>query len=375
MAQVPTDTPFPTATPVPTATPAPTATLIPTATPAPTATPHPTATPTRRPTPTPRPTATTRPTPKPTATPSIADWSKRLEPWVVWIGTSDGAGSGFFIQDPSGQSNWYVVTNAHVVGDDDYVTVSWNYRGIPVLDRVRVLGRDEFADVALLDVGPNDFDWSGTEWPNGLTYLKHWGQGISVSTNVQQGIEVLAMGFPVGGGGRTTTDGLVSAESVTNASYGKNVDWIKTNAALNPGSSGGPLMTLGGEIIGMNTWGRRDLENVGYALPIQEILGRFSALKSGQSRIAATPTPAPTPIPKANFADGSFLAVLTWDGGWYNTRRDGSICVDRVWQDGNWYEWREECQYSGQERNGNVYVWYQGQWLEADWVELDDRPY
>ena len=261
---------------------------------------------------------------------------------------------------------WYVVTNAHVVGSNQHVTVSW-YSDIPILDRVQVLGVDEFADVAILDVSPNDFDWSGTGWNDGLEYLNRWGTGIKTTSNVRQGAEVIAMGYPDGGGGITITAGLVSAERVANASYGQGVDWIKTDAALNPGNSGGPLMTTRGEIIGMNTWGRRDLENVGYALPMQEIFNRFNTLKNGVRTLA--------PTPKDHFTDGSFLAVLTWDDGWYNTREDGSICVDRVWQDGNWYEWRDQCIYSGQERNGNVYAWYQEQWLEAQWVELDGRPY
>ena len=70
------------------------------------------------------------------------------------------------------------------------------------------------------------------------------------------------------------------------------------------------------------------------------------------------------------------MAVLTWDDGWYNTRQDGAICIDHVKQSGDWYEWYGQCEYSGQqEQNGNVYVWYQGQWLKAFWVELDSRPY
>ena len=367
----PTATPLPTATPIPTATPAPTATPLPT----PTRTPRPTAT--RRPTATPRPTATRRPTPNPTATPSIADWSERLEPWVVLILTDDGGiGTGFFMRDPLRRSDWYVVTNAHVVGSDQFVSVSWAYTGIPMVKDVWVLGVDEFADLAVLEVGPNDFDWSSTEWGNGLEYLARWGEGIQLSTDFRQGQEVLAMGFPDGGGGRTLTAGLISAERVANSSYGRGVDWIKTDAALNPGNSGGPLMTTQGEIIGMNTWGRSDLENVGYALPMREIFSRFNALKNGQSRIAVTPTPTPAPIPKADFTDGSFLAVLTWDDGWFNTREDGTVCVDRVTESGDWIEWQwGECLYSGQERDDSVFVWYQGQWLEAYWVQLDDRPY
>jgi S1-C subfamily serine protease len=237
------------------------------------------------------------------------------------------------------------------------------------------MGVDEFADIALLDVRPNSFDWSGTEYATGLAYLETWSAGIKTSTNILQGTEVMAMGFPDGGGGKTITTGVVSAERVPNASYGQGVDWVKTDAALNPGNSGGPLMTAHGEIIGMNTWGRRDLENVGYALPMREILSRFDALKNGQRLIAATPTPVPTPIPKADFTDGSFLAVLTWDDGWYNTNQDGSICVDQVWQSGNRYEWRGQCEYGGRERNGKFYAWYRQQWLEAYVIELENRPY
>ncbi|MDE2683096.1 MAG: serine protease [Chloroflexota bacterium] len=266
MAEIPTATRAPTVTPVPTSTPAPTATPIPTATPRPT----PTRTP--RPTATKRPTSTPWPTPRPTATPSIAEWSDRLEPWVVLIGTSDGSvGTGFFIQDPAQKSNWYVATNAHVVGSNHYVTVSWYYPGIPHLTRVNVLGIDEFADIALLDVGPNDFDWSNTVWPNGLAYLHERGKGVRISTSTLQGAEVLAMGFPDGGGGRTTTRGIVSAVDVRDQTYSPGIGYIKTDTAINPGNSGGPLMTRSGEIIGMNTWRRTDLENVGYALPMQEI--------------------------------------------------------------------------------------------------------
>ena len=293
---------------------------------------------------------------------------------MVHISTADGGwGTGFFIQDPSRRSDWYVVTNAHVVGSDNTVAVSWAYRDVPVSHGVRVLGVDEQADVALLQVGPNDFDISGADVPDGLTFLNLVGEGITTSTNIRQGAQVIAMGFPEGGGGRTTTSGLISAPRAR-ADYYPGVDWIKTDAAINPGNSGGPLMTLQGAIIGMNTWIRTDLENVGYALPMAEIFSRFASLKAGS--VVRNPTPAPTPIPKADLTDGSFLAVLAWDDGWYNTWQDGTICVDRVVESGNYIEWNwGECLYSGQEQDGKVYVRYQGQWLEAYWIELESRPY
>ena len=266
-----------------------------TAAPAPTYTPRPSPTATRLPTPTPaprpRPTSTKRPTPKPVATPTIADLSERLEPWVVLVSGSTGHGTGFFIQDPVQESDWYAVTNAHVVGSNSVVQVGW-YKDTPILEKVRVLGVDEKADLALLDVSPDDFHESG------LAHLKSSGRGITTSTDIRKGTEVVAMGFPDGGGGRTITRGLVSAESVSL----EGMNWIKTDTALNRGNSGGPLVTTAGQIIGMNTWKRADLENVGYALPVKEIIHRFdSLLPSTSSRQTTRPeptaTPRPTPVP------------------------------------------------------------------------------
>ena len=53
-------------------------------------------------------------------------------------------------------------------------------------------------------------------------------------------------------------------------------------------------MTTSGHIIGMSTWKRTDLENVGYALPMNEILRRFDSLKSGKRNYVALPTPTPS---------------------------------------------------------------------------------
>ena len=347
----------------------PSATPIPTPTASPTSTPSPTATSVPPPTDTPRPTYTRRPTRSPTSTPSIADWSERLIPWAVLVATADSTGTGFFIRDPSSISDWYVVTNAHVVGSNRFVEVDWRYVGIPSLTRVRVLGVDEIADVAILDVGPHDFDWNGTDWGNGLHFLQFEGEGITTSEYARLGAEVLALGFPEGGGGRSITTGVVSSETV----YIGGVGWIKTDAAINPGNSGGPLMTMDGQIVGMNTWRRSDLENVGYALPMQEIHSRLNALKSGQS------VRLPTPLPQTTLPEDWFFAQLTWyeDGSyWFTTDVNGFPCVDRVWTPApNYYQWYEDCEFSGQELNEKVYVRYADQWIEVVEIELNSQPY
>ena len=385
-------TPLPTATPQPTATVAPEPTPVPTATPQlfptslPTPTPQPTATPQPMPTPiptaTPQPTVTpvptSRPTLSPTATPSIVDLGERLESHVVRIFSSTGSGTGFFMQDPASLFDWYLVTNEHVVKSDRFVRVSW-FRGIEI-EQARVIAVDEIADMALIDVGPNDFDWSGTGFTSGLSYMSRLGSGIKPSTGVHRGDEVIAIGYPTGGGGLSVTSGVVSAERVLYGACQDGVHWIKTDASLNPGNSGGPLVTLDGHIIGMNTCGWDHLENVAYALSMEEIYDRFDSLKQGNSNRIPTPTPSPTPaFSEARYEDGSFLAYLTWneDGQWWRRTENGNPCVTRVQKVGSSYIWKPLpgiCYLEGEDRGGQVLVTIQGQTYRAVRVELDGPP-
>ena len=292
------------------------------------------------------------------------------------IVSSGGSGTGFFIKDPSNNSDWYLVTNAHVVGNDGWVELRW-YRGITI-SRAKVLGIDEAADIALIDTGPNDFDWTGTGYRDGLDYLGQWGAGVSISTVVTKGSEVIAMGYPEGGGSRTVTRGVVSVAEVLYGACHDGIRWIKTDAALNPGNSGGPLMTIDGKIIGMNTCGWDQLENVGYALAIEEIYARFDNLKAGESVRLPTPTPS---IPEARYNDGSYLALLTWyEGGswWYRTRND-KPCVTRVQENRGRYTWEELpflgiCHLEGEERGEDVVVTIRGKTYRAVRVELNGPP-
>ena len=314
----------------------------------------------------------------PTATPSITDWSERLESHVVRIRSSVASGSGFFMQDPLSKTRWYLVTSAHVVGNDQSVELSW-FSNITI-PQAKVLGIDEVADVALIDVGPNDFDWSGTGYSSGLDYMNRWGSGIKPSVGVHRGDEVIAIGYPTGGGGLSVTSGVVSAEKVLDGACHDGVHWIKTDASLNPGSSGGPLVTLDGHIIGMNTCGWDHLENVAYALAMGEIYTRFDSLKTGDSNRIPTPTPTPTPtFTEARYEDGSFLAYLTWyeNDQWRHRTQNGKPCVTRVQKVGNRYIWNPLqglCFLQGEELGGQVLVTIQGKTYLAVRVELDGPP-
>jgi serine protease Do len=139
-----------------------------------------------------------------------------------------GAGSGFVI-DPAG----YVVTNNHVVGNAQRVTIS--IQGGQEL-QARVVGSDELADLALLRI----------ESRTPLIAVS-WGS----SANMRVGQWVLAAGNPFGLGG-SVTSGILSARG-RDIGAGPFDDFLQTDAAINPGNSGGPLFNLQGEVIGINT--------------------------------------------------------------------------------------------------------------------------
>ena len=281
------------------------------------------------------------------------------------------------MQNPRDKSHWVIVTNAHVVGNDRDVDVSW-FSDVGTVN-AKVLGIDQFADVALIDVGPDDFDWSGTGYSGGSDYLRQWGTGIAPSINISIGSNVLALGYPEGGGGTTVTTGVVSSERVTHGACSDGIHWIKTDAALNPGNSGGPLMTDTGKIIGMNTCGWDHLENVGYALAMQEIWNRFEFLKNGGVRRMPTPTPT---IPEAHYDDGAFLAFLEWDedGQPWDKTQNGNPCVTKVIESNNRYSWRDfpgkgMCHFEGRFRGEDVIVTISGTTYRAVPITLESEPH
>ena len=137
-------------------------------------------------------------------------------------------GSGFII-DPSG----LVVTNNHVIADADQITVILHSQKAY---KAKVLGRDSRADLALLKI----------DAPGKLPFVT-----FGDSDKMRVGDWVLAIGNPFGLGG-TVTAGIVSARS-RDINAGPYDDFIQTDAAINKGNSGGPLLNLKGDVIGVNT--------------------------------------------------------------------------------------------------------------------------
>lgn len=142
-----------------------------------------------------------------------------------------GLGSGVIINAEKG----YVITNNHVIKDADKITIQ--------LDdgrefKAKLVGADPQSDVALVQI----------ENPKNLTALK-----FADSDKLRVGDFSVAIGNPFGLG-QTVTSGIISAlgRSTGNADEGYQ-NYIQTDAAVNQGNSGGPLINLKGELIGINT--------------------------------------------------------------------------------------------------------------------------
>lgn len=140
-----------------------------------------------------------------------------------------GLGSGVIIDADEG----YVVTNNHVVDNADEITVK-------LTDgrefTAKKLGSDDQSDIALLKIDPDD-----------LTALP-----IADSDELRVGDFVVAVGNPFGLS-QTVTSGIVSALGRSGLNIGGYEDFIQTDAAINRGNSGGALVNLRGELVGINT--------------------------------------------------------------------------------------------------------------------------
>lgn len=192
----------------------------------------------------------------------------------------EGAGSGFVI-DPRG----YVLTNNHVVEGAENIQVTLGDRSHYV---ARLIGTDPRNDIALLKIDPK-------------------GKSIAAlvlgdSMNLQVGQSVIAIGNPFGFSG-TLTKGVISAlgRTVQTGETSAIDQAIQTDAAINRGNSGGPLLNSRGEVIGINTaifTPSGTTAGIGFAIPInmakriaQDLIteGRVRQAYLGISTIALWP--------------------------------------------------------------------------------------
>ncbi|KAB0600573.1 MAG: serine peptidase [Cupriavidus sp.] len=168
---------------------------------------------------------------------------------------SRGVGSGFIISQDG-----YVMTNAHVVADAEtiYVTLP-DKREF----KAKLIGSDKRTDVALLKIEAT-----------GLPRL-----ALGDSDKIRPGEWVLAIGSPFGLD-NSVTAGIVSAKGRDTGDY---LPFIQTDVAVNPGNSGGPLINLRGEVIGINSqiYSRSGgYMGISFAIPIDEAMRVSEQLKA-----------------------------------------------------------------------------------------------
>lgn len=160
------------------------------------------------------------------------------------------AGSGFFINDHGD-----LITNAHVVNQARSVWIQIPSLGRRIID-VEVIGMTPDRDLALLRVKPESLDMIKKV----LGKIPHLELGDS--DQVYRSDEVLALGYPLGQQSLKSTTGVVS---------GREQHMVQISAAINPGSSGGPLLNAAGQVVGINAAGITEAQNVGYAIPINDL--------------------------------------------------------------------------------------------------------
>jgi putative serine protease PepD len=191
-----------------------------------------------------------------------------VSPSVVSVRTESGSGTGFLVD-----SDGTIVTNAHVVGDSSQVGVRFDDKG--ELVDAQVLSVDTSTDLAALKV---------ESVPDGVQPLK-----LADSDQVRVGDTAVAIGYPLGLD-RTATAGIVSGlERQISAPNGFSIDKvIQTDAAVNPGNSGGPLLNARGEVIGVNSQiatagGGEGNVGIAFAIPVNTVKEVLPALESGNA--------------------------------------------------------------------------------------------
>ncbi len=179
------------------------------------------------------------------------------------------SGSGFIYKQDDKYG--YVLTNNHVVESSTNVKVI-NAEGVEV--DAEVLGTDVYMDIAVLRISKDAILQVAT---------------IGDSSNSSLGDTVFTVGSPEGREFMgTVTKGILSgkdrevAVKLSNGSYIMSV--LQTDAAINPGNSGGPLVNINGEVIGINSLKlvEAEIEGMGFALPIEEVMLYVDRLEAGQ---------------------------------------------------------------------------------------------
>src|ERR687885_2139235 len=182
-------------------------------------------------------------------------------------GRSTASGSGF-VYDSQG----HIVTNYHVIDGATRADVTFTDGNTY---SANVVGKDPNADIAVLQITSDFSEENVVPLP------------LANSSAIRPGEQVIAIGNPFGLSGTITT-GIVSAEGrlLPNPDTGFSIpDMLQTDASVNPGNSGGPLLNTQGQVIGMNTAifsSTGSYSGIGFAIPSNTIAKEIpSLIKNG----------------------------------------------------------------------------------------------
>lgn len=228
----------------------------------------------------------------------LLGWSKEI------VMKQEGVGSGFLIH-PAG----YVLTNHHVIKHANEIhAVLSDGREFPA----RVIGQDSRADLALLQLeGDGPFPSAD----------------LGDSDLLEAGEWALAVGSPLGLA-QTFTVGVISATGRTHLGITSRENFIQTDASINYGNSGGPLVNINAEVIGINTAIMPTGHGIGFAIPIN--MARSFAeeiLKRRPIETAWLGLQVESVSPEQHIRDGVVVQSVQWESpAW----RSGLRPADRI---------------------------------------------
>jgi len=181
----------------------------------------------------------------------MSDILNNLANAVFKVNTSYGSGSSFFLNDRK-----ILVTNFHVVEGFKKVAIEDSQKN---RYRAEVIIADKEKDLAFLKV---------------KTDLNVPQIGYDAAGTVKNLDQVFVLGFPFGMP-YTVTEGIVS--SPNQLMQGRH--YIQTDAAVNPGNSGGPVVDASGRLVGITTAKFTEADNMGFAIPVTDLINEFSLLE------------------------------------------------------------------------------------------------
>ena len=195
-------------------------------------------------------------------------------------GTQVSSGTGFVYKQEGNTS--YVMTNNHVIANGDTAKIIFSDGSEA---DTKILGGDTYADIAVLTTSSKSIKQVAT---------------IGNTENIKLGDTTFAVGAPLGDNySGTVTKGILSGKdrlvevsfSGTTSDYYMKV--LQTDAALNPGNSGGPLCNINGEVIGVtslkltqekiSSTSTYSVEGMGFAIPIEDALYYAEIIETGES--------------------------------------------------------------------------------------------